>query len=102
MDQSTSLERFASWLREHPFAVDAGLAGLFFVLTALIARSGYDSGSETFLALLFSVPLAWRRRAPVPAAAAVTVVGLLQLVVYAYDLITADVAALVMIYALAA
>jgi signal transduction histidine kinase len=102
VDQPPTTERLAAWLRAHPLLVDAGLAGLFFVVTALFARSGYDEGAETLLSLLLSVPLVWRRRAPVPAAAAVTVVGLLQLAAFSSSVITADVAALVMVYALAA
>jgi signal transduction histidine kinase len=47
------------------------------------------------------VPIVWRRRAPVPAAAVVTGAGLLELLVVP-DLLPADVAVLVMIYALAA
>ena len=102
MDQSLPLERFASWLRAHPFPVDVALAGLFLLFTGLVARSGWDGGTEGVLALLFSVPLAWRRRAPLAAAAAVTAVGLLQLAIYPYDLVTADVAAPIMVYAVAA
>ena len=102
MDRSSPLERLATWLRTHPLATDAALAALLYLLTGVIARSGYDGGLEGWLALLFCVPLAWRRVAPVPAAGAVVAVGLLQLVLYRYDLITADVAAPIMVYALAA
>jgi signal transduction histidine kinase len=62
----------------------------------------YEAGGQaTLLGLLITVPLAWRRSAPIPAAAVMTVAGLMQLAV-SPDLMVADVAVLPMIYALAA
>ncbi len=97
------LERLAAWLRLHPFAVDVAIAGvLWFTLVLLPAGTwiAYESLALTFGTLVIA-PLAWRRRAPIPAAAAVTVVGLLELGVLP-DFLPANVAALVMVHALAA
>jgi hypothetical protein len=101
MDRSPTLERLADRLRRHPFAVDAGLAALVFVGTVLVIRTGVQDGTAAVLGFLFCVPLAWRRVAPVAAACAVVGVGLLQL--FTYDgLMPADVAAPIMVHALAA
>jgi len=96
------LERLSASARATPFAVDAVLAGLFFLVTGLVLGTGYGSRDLVAFGFLMSVPLAWRRRAPVPAAAVVVVVGLVQLAVSGTDLLPGDVAALVMVYALAA
>ncbi|TFV56553.1 sensor histidine kinase [Geodermatophilus sp. DF01-2] len=102
MDGSPPLERPAAWLRDHPFAVDAGIAALVCFVTVLLpASSSIGEGPETAVGLLLTVPLAWRRRAPVPAAAVVVAAGLLQLVVVD-TVLPADVAALAMIHALSA
>ncbi|MGY1841386.1 MULTISPECIES: sensor histidine kinase [unclassified Modestobacter] len=98
---STALERLAAWLRRHPFAVDSALAALFFLFTTVLG-AGYAGDAGLFLSFLLSIPLAWRRRAPVPAATAVVVLSLLQLITYTADLLPANFAALVMVYALAA
>jgi signal transduction histidine kinase len=96
------VERVAGRLRDHPFAVDAVLAGVVALVTVVLP-SGNPAldGDSILVGLLLTVPLAWRRRAPVPAAAVVTLAGLLQLVVVSMPL-PADVAALVMVYTLAA
>jgi signal transduction histidine kinase len=99
--EESPIERGAAWTREHPFAVDAVLAALFFLFLVLVVGAGYSSGSASVFGFLLCVPLAWRRRAPVPAAAVLIVMGLLQLVLSA-ELLPADAAALVMVYALAA
>jgi signal transduction histidine kinase len=99
--EESPIERGAAWTREHPFAVDAVLAALFFLFLVLVVGAGYSSGSASVFGFLLSVPLAWRRRAPVPAATVLIVLGLLQLVLSA-ELLPADAAALVMVYALAA
>jgi len=96
------LERLSASARATPFAVDAVLAGLFFLFTGLVLGYGYGSPDLLVVSFLMSVPLAWRRRAPVPAAAVVVVVGLVQLAVSSTDLLPGDIAALVMVYALAA
>ena len=101
MDQPL-LSGWAARLRAQPFVVDAGLAAAFFLVVGVVLGAGGQSGDALVFAALLSVPLAWRRRAPVAAAAAVVVVGLLQLVVVSTDLLPADLAALVMVYSLAA
>jgi signal transduction histidine kinase len=90
-------------LRDHPFTVDAVLAGGIAVLLVLLpsANRSFASGDAFVLGLFLTVPLAWRRRAPLVAAAVVTVAGLLQLAVVSMPL-PADLAALGMVYALAA
>jgi signal transduction histidine kinase len=97
------LDRLAAALRTRPFAVDAALAaGIFLFTVALRAGSYGQEGTATFLVGLFlTAPLAWRRRAPVPAAVVVVTAGLLQLGLV-HSLLPADIAAPVMIYALAA
>ncbi|MEU2348422.1 sensor histidine kinase [Modestobacter sp. NPDC049651] len=100
MDRTPTLERFASWLRRHPLLVDAGLAFVVWALAAIVAESGSPDGVQSLVDLLICLPLVWRRRAPVPAAAAMTVVGLVQLVVTSGPLVS-DVAVLLMVYALA-
>ena len=97
------MERVADRLRRHPFAVDAAIAAAaWFCLVLLPAGMFWPGGDVALLTgTLLVAPLAWRRRAPVPAAAVVTGVGLLQLGAVP-QLIPADVAALVMVHALAA
>ena len=103
MERSLAVERAAHWARAHPFAVDCWLAAaVTFCTVVLPATSYWAQPTDAFLFGLFlTVPLAWRRRAPVAAAAAVIAVGLLELVVLE-TFLAANVAALVMIYALAA
>lgn len=97
------LDSLAAWSREHPFAVDVAIAaGLFLVTVALPAESYWPAEGVAFvLGILTTAPLAWRRRAPVPAAGVVVVAGLLQLVLVD-DFPAANYAALVMVYSLAA
>ena len=99
---SPQLERLSAWLRDHPLAVDAGLAVLFFAFFSVVMGAGSGSGDAAVFGLLLSVPLVWRRRAPVAAASAVVLLGLLQLALVSAPLLPADVAALVMVYSLAA
>lgn len=96
-------ERSTDRLRRHPFAVDAALAGATWFFAVLLPLSAYWQGvTAAFLVgTLLVVPLAWRRRAPVQAAAVVVAAGLLELAV-APDFLVANVAVLMMIYALAA
>jgi signal transduction histidine kinase len=56
-------------VREHPFAIDAVLAAVLgvLVLSEVFTSGGYLTGSKWVyipVALLMTVPLAWRRRAP--------------------------------------
>ena len=90
-------------LRRHPFAVDAVLAAAVWFCTVLLPSTAYwENPAGAFLVgTLLTVPLAWRRRAPVPAAAAVVAMGLVELLVVP-EFLAANVAALFMVYALAA
>jgi signal transduction histidine kinase len=103
VDSSPYLERLAGRLRDHPFAVDAALAGAVAFFTVVLPLQGYrDNPSAAFVVgLLLTVPLAWRRRAPVPAAAVVVAAGLLELLVTT-TFLGANVAVLMMVYSLAA
>lgn len=103
MAEASFLERSAAWLRDRVQLVDAVLAGLFLVLTVLVPAGmlGVLTPPEALISLGLTVPLAWRRTAPVPAAAAVTVFGLSELLVADFFL-PANVAVLIMIYSLAA
>src|SRR4051794_22156236 len=103
MERTLALERLTAALRRNPFAVDVALAAVVVLITVALPAPTYygNEGSAVFLGLLLTVPLAWRRRAPIPAAAVMIVAGLLQLVV-SPTLLVADVAVLPMIYALAA
>jgi signal transduction histidine kinase len=97
-----SPERLAAELRARPFAVDCVLAGLAAVATVVLpAGSATEDPRVVLLGLALTVPLAWRRRAPVPAAIMVTGAGLLELLL-SPDFLPANVAALAMVYALGA
>ncbi|MDT0278188.1 sensor histidine kinase [Blastococcus goldschmidtiae] len=97
------LDRSTERLRRHPDAVDAALAGAVWFLAVLLPLQTYweDPAAALVIGTLMVAPLAWRRRAPVPAAAVVVAAGLLELVA-APDFLVANVAVLMMIYALAA
>ena len=97
------LERLAAWLRRHPLAVDTAIAGAVWFATVVLPFATYWPERDVALiaGTLLTAPLVWRRRAPIVAAAAVTFVGLLQLGAIS-QLLPADVAALVMVHALAA
>jgi signal transduction histidine kinase len=97
------LDRLAAELRERPLAVDAALAALLFLFTVFLPLQGSATGAASALlvGLLLTVPLAWRRHAPVPAAAVIVAGGLLELVLVDHFLVT-NVAVLVMLYSLAA
>ncbi|WP_116449357.1 sensor histidine kinase [Blastococcus litoris] len=97
------LERATTWGREHPFAVDAALAGALFVATVLLPVGSYwpDDGLAFLIGTALIAPLAWRRAAPIQAAAAVVAVGLFEVVAFG-TFLAANVAALVMVYTLAA
>jgi signal transduction histidine kinase len=90
-------------LRRHPFAVDSALAGAIWFCTVVLPSTAYweDPAGAFVVGTLLTVPLAWRRRAPIPAAVAVVAAGLVELFVVS-EFLAANVAALVMVYALAA
>jgi signal transduction histidine kinase len=97
------LERTARWLREHPFGVDATLAGLGVVGLVLAPATEYEpAGAAALIGLLLVVPLAWRRRRPVRAASVVVAACLVELVVLPADFLPANVAAPLVVYSLAA
>jgi signal transduction histidine kinase len=97
------LDQLTARLRAHAFAVDVALAGTLFLVTVLIPAQSYDPSpaGSFFAGTLLVTPLAWRRRAPVPAAAVILVAGLLELVL-AHEFLPANYAVLVMVYSLAA
>ena len=97
------LERVANWLRRHSFGVDATLAGLAVLALVVVPSTDYDPVAVSLpLGLLLLVPLAWRRRRPVRAAAVVVVGCLAELVLLPDQFLLANVAAPLMVYALAA
>jgi signal transduction histidine kinase len=96
------LDPLVIWLQDRQVAVDAAIAAAAFLFTVVLPYVTYGGPrADVVIGTLLIVPLAWRRRAPVAAAAAVTAVGLLQLGAVS-TLLPADIAAPVMIYALAA
>ena len=78
MDERLPLEQLAATLRDRPFAVDAGIAVLVGLVTVVAPASSHHlTESLSFLVgVALVAPPAWRRRAPVPAAAVVTAAGL--------------------------
>ncbi len=96
------LERVSRWLRARPFPVDVTIAGLLGLL-CLVGSTGLGTTGPVGLVLTLAllVPLAWRRRAPVPAAVVVVVAGLAEVVLVS-EFLPANLAAPVMVYALAA
>jgi len=98
-----ALENPVDRVRRRPFVVDSVLAGAVWFCTVVFPSTAYwENPARVFLiGTLLTVPLAWRRRAPVPAAAAVVATGLLELLVVP-EFLAANVAALFMVYALAA
>src|SRR4051812_23702913 len=103
MDQPL-LERLASWAREHPFGVDAAATALLALVVVVAPASGYSPNPEIslLLGLVLLVPLAWRPRRPGRAAAVVVAGCLAELVLLPGEFLPANVAAPVMVYALAA
>ncbi|RBY84053.1 sensor histidine kinase [Blastococcus sp. TF02A-30] len=97
------LDRSAARLGGQPFAVDGAFAvAVWFFAVVLPAESYWqDEVSAFVVGTLLVVPIAWRRRAPIPAAAVVVAAGLLELLLVR-DFLAANVAALIMVYALAA
>ncbi|MBB3677134.1 sensor histidine kinase [Modestobacter versicolor] len=102
MDQPL-LERAATWLRQHPFGVDVSAAALAALVLVIAPAGSYSAngGLDFVLGMALVVPLAWRRRRPVRAAAVVVGVSLFELVV-GTEFLPANVSAPVMVYALAA
>ena len=103
MDERLPLEQLAATLRGRPFAVDVVIAAAVGLVAVVVPAQSYhlSEGVSFLLGAALVVPLAWRRRAPVAAAAVVTAAGLFELVA-GTDFLVANVAALFMVYALAA
>ncbi|SOC47977.1 Signal transduction histidine kinase [Blastococcus aggregatus] len=97
------VDRATERLRRHPVAVDMAFAGAVWFFAVLLPVDSYwESRNIAFLVgTLMVLPLAWRRRAPIAAGAAVVAVGLLELLV-SPDFLAANVAVLMTVYALAA
>jgi signal transduction histidine kinase len=98
----TRLERVYTWVRANPFQVDVLLAVSGVLLLVLIPAQTYGfSSSSMLIGIAILVPIGWRRRFPVPSAAAVTAVGLVQIVA-GVRIVPADVGAVLLAtYALA-
>jgi signal transduction histidine kinase len=105
MERSATAARPAGRPSNRTFAVDAVLAAAIGLVTVVlpVVVGAYWPGETgpLVLGVLLVTPLAWRRIAPVPAAAVVVAAGLLELRV-SDDFLAANVAALVMVYSLAA
>ena len=103
MAEASFLERSAAEMRDRVQLVDAVLAALFVLATvaAPTVLFGVLSLPVALISLGLTLPLAWRRTAPVPAAAVVTLFGVGELLVVPFFL-PANVAVLVTIYSLAA
>ncbi len=89
----------ADRLQARPFAVDATVVAV--VVLFVLATRAYSTSTDVLLDLGLVVPLAWRRRAPVPAAVAVTAACLAELALDG-GFLRLNVAALVAVHALAA
>ncbi|MGY1828612.1 sensor histidine kinase [Blastococcus sp. SYSU DS0541] len=102
MERPPAAEGLVPWLRDRPFVVDAGLAAVIGLVTVVLPAGAYWPGEAAafVVGVLLVAPLAWRRRAPVHAAAAVVAAGVLELVVVD-QFLAANCAALVMVYSLA-
>jgi signal transduction histidine kinase len=76
VDHMRRLRTIVGTVREHPFATDAVLAVVLavLVLSEVFTSGGYLTGSKWVyvpVALLMTIPLAWRRRAPLAVVAIV-------------------------------
>jgi len=100
MDRASRLEATYEWSRANPFRFDALIVGA--VGLVVVAITGTYIGSMAgWISLGLIAPLAWRRSRPVASTAAVAVVGFAQLAILD-DLLFADVAIPLTIYALTA
>ncbi|MCC3280777.1 sensor histidine kinase [Arthrobacter caoxuetaonis] len=96
-------QRIYAWMQANPFKVDlagAVLATLVFAFPFLLGGSG--SLVEFALSAAITMPLAWRRTRPVPAAAVQAAACLIQLPAVPVTGLFADIFVLPMVYALAA
>jgi signal transduction histidine kinase len=97
------LDHLPTVLRGRPFVVDSLFAGAVVLTTVLFPSTAYwpDQGISFLIGLALTVPLAWRRRAPIPAAAFIIAAAFFEVAATSQFLV-ANVAALLMVYALAA
>ncbi len=97
------VEQLSAWLRRHLFGVDSVAAAGCVLVLVVAPGEGYGNVvTSSLVSLMLLVPLAWRRRRPVPAAAVIIAAGLLELALLPDEFLPANVAAPVMVYALAA
>jgi len=97
--QETVVDRASAWLRDHVVLVDSVLAAIVALLC--LAQGGFYGVAAGLCSLALTAPLALRRVRPTLAGLLVAAVGLLQLRLVATPLL-ADVAVLLVLYALAA
>jgi signal transduction histidine kinase len=74
-------DRFAAWLRRHPLATDAMVAGVVLALSLppLTGPTGHNHALSLALILVMASVLVWRRHAPLPVLTVITAVALVQL-----------------------
>ena len=102
VEPTPPLSRIADRLRSRPLVVDVVLTALLGLTLLLLFGDLASYGpAEWLLTAALLGPLAWRRRAPVPAAAVVLVAGLAELAL-TDQFLAANVAAPAMVYALGA
>jgi signal transduction histidine kinase len=93
--------RFAAWLRRHPLATDAMVAGVVLALSLppITGPTGHHHALSLALILVMGSVLVWRRRAPLIVLTVITGVALVQLTT---GTLNGDLALLAAFYALAA
>ncbi|MCZ2403095.1 sensor histidine kinase [Paenarthrobacter sp. Z7-10] len=96
-----AMHRIYDWFRRHAFVVDVSLMGLLLVFLLLVGLASSIGAAVLVTTVLLVVPLAWRRARTVPAGILVAAVALGQWAVGITPL-AADVAVILMVYALAA
>jgi signal transduction histidine kinase len=94
-------DRFMAWLRRHPLASDAMVAGVVLALSLppITGPTGHDHALSLVLILVMMSLLVWRRRAPFIILTAITGVALVQLTT---GTLNGGLALLVALYTLAA
>jgi signal transduction histidine kinase len=91
------MQRVSGWLRTHPLVVDTVLAAV----VVAIAHYWVRDGTDAVVAVAIALPLAVRRRWPMPAAIAVALVGAVAMVLMATPAVVVP-AVLVAVYSAAA
>ena len=84
-EHRTWLDRAVETVRQHPVALDAALAVLVAAVSLVWATDGHvaraNHGAGLVCAVLFAVPVAWRRRYPLPVAVTVAVAAAVAMLV---------------------